>query len=68
LQDGSKSVIYRSIAGFDTEVGSMRVLTTEGAEVVKELKDGNEPYVLNVRTDKSPEQRCIRFKHNYEGN
>jgi hypothetical protein len=61
--DDSKSTIYRSKAGIDTEIGPMRTLTTVGAEVIKELKRGGDPYEMRIKTDKSPEARLIRFTH-----
>lgn len=63
LPDDSKSVIYRSRAGLDTEIGPVRALTTTGADIIKEIKRGDEPYEMKIKTDKSPEPRQIRFTH-----
>lgn len=52
LPDDSKSVIYRSVSGLDTEAGSVRILSTADAEIVKELKKIDEPYEMEVQTDK----------------
>ncbi len=64
LPDGSKSIIYRSKAGIDIEYGLTRMVTTEGAEVIKELRIGDEPYIMEVSTDRSPKsRRQIRFTY-----
>ncbi len=64
--DGSESVIYRSRSGIDTEImaGQLRKsVIANGLETVKVLRRGDEPYVIEVQTDKSPEPRQIRFTH-----
>ncbi|MEK6904360.1 MAG: hypothetical protein AABW87_02085 [Nanoarchaeota archaeon] len=66
LPDGSKSVIYLSIVGIDAEIGNLRVISTKRARIVKELTATDEPYIMEIRTDKSPRPRCIRFTHNLE--
>lgn len=62
LPDDSRSIIYRSILGIDTEIGDMRLLRTVGLKAVKKLEKG-EAYEMVVKTDKSPEPRKIRLKH-----
>lgn len=63
-QDNSKSTIYRSGGGIDMEVGQFRetIMDTSKLEVVKELKDG-ESFEIEVKTDRSPVARKIRFTH-----
>jgi len=63
--DDSKSLIYRSESGLDIEIerGVLREALTTGLEVVKELRRGDEPYMLLIKTDKSPEFRQVRFAH-----
>ncbi|OGE78054.1 hypothetical protein A3J19_01080 [Candidatus Daviesbacteria bacterium RIFCSPLOWO2_02_FULL_41_8] len=61
--DNSHSTIYRSTFGADTEIAETRVITTAGLEIVKELKRGEEPYVLTLKTDISDARRIIRFTH-----
>ena len=63
LPDNSGSVIYRSKGGCDAETGRARVLSTIGTEVVRELKRGDLPYEMEVKTDRSAETRRIRFTH-----
>ncbi len=63
LPDDSKSVIYRSRAGLDIEIGPMRDLTTTGADIVTVLRRVDEPYKMEIKTDKSPEPRQVRFTH-----
>jgi len=60
--DNSKSTIYRSITGLDTEIGKDRLVTTVSAEVVKELRKGD-IYEMKIKTDKNRESRLIRFTH-----
>ncbi|MCX6774499.1 MAG: hypothetical protein NTY99_00195 [DPANN group archaeon] len=61
--DGLYSIIYRSKAGIDAEKGLGRMITTTGLDVVKELKKGDKPYEMSIKTDKSSETRRIRFVH-----
>lgn len=62
-EDDSKSTIYRSEGGVDTEKGDIRtVIPLEGLTIVKELKKG-ESYEIEVKTDVSKEPRKIRFSH-----
>ncbi len=64
--DGSESRIYRSRAGLDREfmAGQLRESTIiNGLEVVKVLKRRDEPYILEIKTDGSPEPRRVRFTH-----
>jgi hypothetical protein len=60
--DNSHSVIQRSVAGVDREIGPLRAVTSVGAETVKVLKTG-ETYEMEVRTDMGREPRRIRFRH-----
>ena len=62
--DDSKSTIYRSGAGVDTEVGVFREISMDPSrlEVVRELRNG-ESYEMDVNTDKSPEKKKVRFIH-----
>jgi len=62
LLDDSKSVIYRSKAGLDGEIGLVRVLTSADLETVAELKRGD-THEMRIKTDRSPEERRIRFTH-----
>jgi len=62
-RDDSKSIIYRSGIGIDEEVGRFRVITDfSKLEVVKELKKG-ESFEMDIKTDKRPASRKIRFTH-----
>lgn len=62
-EDDSKSTIYRSEGGLDTEKGDVRaVISLKGLSIVKELKRG-EFYEMKIKTDKSPQPRKIRFSH-----
>lgn len=63
-KDDSKSTIYRSGLGIDIEVGKFREISMDASrlEIVKELKDG-ESFEIEVKTDRSPEKRKIRFTH-----
>jgi len=63
MPDNSKSVIYHSRAGLDTERGITRNLVTKGLDVITELRVGDKPYEIRLKTDSSPEPRQIRFTH-----
>ena len=64
--DNSKSIIYRSGLGLDTEVerGRLRVVMPDPSrfETVKELNPG-ESYKMTVKTDVSQAPGQIRFTH-----
>lgn len=64
--DNSKSIIYRSGLGLDTEVerGRLRVIMPDPSrlEIVKELNPG-ESYEMTIKTDRNAEPRQIRFTH-----
>ncbi|HEY5601343.1 MAG TPA: hypothetical protein VIK81_04665 [Patescibacteria group bacterium] len=62
--DNSKSTIYRSSFGADVDLGTVRVVTSDPSrlETIKELKTG-ESFEMEVKTDRSPESRRIRFVH-----
>lgn len=61
--DDFHSTIYRSTLGVDTEVGSNRILTTEGLEEIATLRRGDRPHILTLLTDISSQRRVIRFTH-----
>src|SRR3989344_5798873 len=61
--DNSHSTIYRSKLGADAATPDTRIVTTEGLEIIKELRRGEEPYVLTLLTDISPQRKIIRFTH-----
>jgi hypothetical protein len=62
-RDGSKSTLYRSKGGIDGVVGPNRVVNmADGAEIVKELMAG-EPYEMEVKPDRCPEPKKVRFTH-----
>lgn len=60
--DDSHSTIYRSALGADTEIGDARLVTTTGLEVVKELRKGDQPFILTLRPDERV-RRMARFTH-----
>ena len=64
VPDDSKSTIYRSGFGADVDMGHVRAVVPDPSrlEVVKELGRG-EAFELEVKTDRSPEPRKIRFTH-----
>ena len=62
LSDNSKSIIYRSKSGTDTENERLRKITTSELETIKELRKG-EYYEMKIMTDRSLEARLIRFLH-----
>lgn len=67
-KDDSKSTIYRSGLGVDMEVGTRfreAIIDPSKLEIVKELKKG-ESFEMDVKSDKSPTSRKIRFTHNNE--
>ena len=59
----SKSVIYRSTVGLDFEVKHLRVTSTQGLEVIKELTSLQPTYEMEVKTDQSSASKRIRFTH-----
>jgi|SRR3989338_4634004 len=63
--DDSKSIIYRSNRGLDVEVNNLRIVSADSTEleVIKELKRGEEPYSLEIRSSESPTPLKIRFSH-----
>ncbi len=61
-KDDSHSAIYRSLAGVDIEEGITREVISTRFVKLMELKR-RESYVLEVKTDKSPEKRPIKFTH-----
>ena len=63
LPDDSKSVIYRLKAGLDKEIGPLRAITTKGVDIVTEIRRGDKPYKMEIKTDKSHQTRKIRFTH-----
>lgn len=61
--DNSHSTIYKSTFGADAAISDIRIVTTEGLEVIKDLRKGDEPFILTVGTDISPQRRIVRFTH-----
>ena len=57
------STIYRSILGIDVADERIREIHSAGQELVKALGKGDEPYEMNVKTERSPEPRKMRFTH-----
>lgn len=57
---GRSAFIARSILGLDVERGAQRVVDSSGFETIALLKSG-ESYEMDVKTDRSPEPRKIRF-------
>lgn len=66
-EDDSQSIIYRSPSGLDIADlrGGRDVFKTEDSDwdLVKELKRGDPPYDLTIRTDFDSQGRIIRFTH-----
>ena len=62
--DDSGSTIYRSKFGMDVDLSNTARLINNltGFETVKELSKG-ESFEMNVKTDRAPEPRHIRFTH-----
>lgn len=61
--DDSHTTIYRSTLGADAATPEIRIVTTEGLEIIKELRRGEEPFTLTLLTDTSSQRRIIRFIH-----
>lgn len=61
--DDSHSTIYRSALGVDAATSDKRIVTTGGLEVIRELRRGEEPYILTLLTDVSSQRRIVRFTH-----
>ena len=63
-KDDSQSTICRSGQGVDMEIGRFReaLIDSSKLEIVRELKDG-ESFEMEIKTDRSPEKRKIRFTH-----
>ncbi|MEK6948345.1 MAG: hypothetical protein AABX19_03835 [Nanoarchaeota archaeon] len=62
-KDDLGSTFYRSISGIDAEINMDRIISHSGLEVIHTLRRGDEAYELEVKTDKSPIARRIRFIH-----
>lgn len=61
--DGLKSTIHRSRAGVDIANESEREIYLKKAETVKELRKGDLPYEMEVKTDVSQKPKRVRFTH-----
>lgn len=61
-RDDSHSGIYRSLGGIDVERSEMRGVSTLGLSPIAELRKGDY-YILSAKTDKSIEERLVRFTH-----
>lgn len=61
--DDSHSLLYRSKAGIDAEIGVVRVMATDGLEEIKCLTKGDKPYSIRVQTDGNPRPTLVRFIH-----
>jgi hypothetical protein len=59
---GDYSVLYRSVAGADAEVGPLRTVRSLGQELVARLDPG-EKAELWIRTDRMERPARIRFRH-----
>lgn len=62
IKDNSCSKIYKSRAGIDIADRQIRLISSEGMDLLKRLT-AEESYVIQVKTDHSPEERKIRFTH-----
>jgi hypothetical protein len=63
-QDDSKTTLYKAAPGIDIEIGRMRASFNLGEmEVVKEIRRGDEPYRMSIKTDVSPQRRIMRLSH-----
>ena len=63
LPDDSGSVVYRSRAGVDADLGDTRIVFSLEFEKLAVLTEGDKPYEMGLRTDRSPEARRVRFSH-----
>jgi len=65
--DDSSSTIYEMPFGLDTETGKQRVIMNISDKtkwkIVRVLREGDNPLILNIKTDKSPVSQRIRFTH-----
>ena len=60
---GEKSMIYKSKAGFDYEMGEMRDVNSSGFDVIAELSLSKPVYEMSVKTDSSHLNMLITFTH-----
>jgi hypothetical protein len=63
LNDNSKSLIYKAKKDINLELNLIRIIDSENLEIIKELKKGDEPYKINIKTDRDSQSRIIRFTH-----
>lgn len=56
------SRIYKSKRGIDLSNKEVREIVTEGLVLLKELKE-REEYIIQLKTDRSKEERKVRFTH-----
>ncbi|TSC85398.1 MAG: hypothetical protein G01um10147_1174 [Microgenomates group bacterium Gr01-1014_7] len=61
--DNSHSTVNRSTSGADASNPDIRIVVTEGLELIKELRRGDDPFVLTLLTDNSSQRRIMRFTH-----
>lgn len=62
--DDSKTILSKVSAREDMEIGNFRLLPKlQETNVLAELKKGDEPYRLTVKTDASPSRIIVRFSH-----
>jgi hypothetical protein len=61
--DDSKTTLYKLLPGVDVEIGRFRTINKNEFFPIKEMRRGDEPFEMNIKTDKSPEERKIRISH-----
>lgn len=59
---GEHSLITRSVAGVDAEIGAARVITSVGTETIARLEPGKQ-LELMLRIDNVAMPQRIRFRH-----
>lgn len=60
---GEQSVVERSVAGADVEVGPLRAISTIGFDEVARLNAENPTVEMWLKTDRMPSPQRIRFRH-----
>lgn len=60
---GDHSVIKRSEAGVDTDVGPLRITAALGYEEIARLTEESAPYEFWLKTDNMREPILVRFRH-----
>lgn len=63
--DDSHTTVKKMPFGVDIEMGNLRAILQgeKEGEVLAELKRGDKPYIISIKTDVSPERRMVRFSH-----